>query len=150
MKILNSLILLLILSLPFSCTTEKRLFEMETWWQGHWENVDDSTFFFSVGSRPVGVNEIRTPQFFTSSKDSIYTNFYLFNTVESNHRKRFKVLVTSEDTYLKIQEIDEEYIIVYGPTGTIGELESIKAEYKKLPFGATPPFPDSVLVPKYW
>jgi len=121
---------------------------METWWQGHWENVDDSTFFFSVGFRPV--NEIMTPQFFTSSRDTIYTNFYLFSTVESNHRKRFKVLATSEDTYLKIQEIDEEYIIVYGPAGTINELESKKAEYKKLPFGATPPFPDSVLIVNNW
>lgn len=129
--------------------TEDVEFEKGTWWVGHWQNMDDPAFFFSVGQKPIGINEIVTAQFFISTRDSIYANFYVEDLIESNHRKRYKTIKTSEGTYLKIQEIiAEQHIEVYGPSNSIKELELKIVNYKKLPDGAVPPFPDSLLFPE--
>jgi hypothetical protein len=130
----------------FSCTKEKTLFEMDVWWYGHWQNMDNSTFYFSIGQKPVGNNEVRTPQFFNSTSDSIYENYYMKELFDFDHKKRYKIIKTSEDTYIKIQEIEEEHIIrVYGPSNSLKALEASFKEYSRLPDSVAPPFPDSIL-----
>ena len=147
MKRLSYLIMGILL-VHLSCTKESTLFEKSTWWDGHWQNMDDPSYFFSVGAKPIGLNEIITPQFFISTRDSIYSNFYVETLIDSDHKKRFKLLKTSDGTYLKIQEIEAEHIIrVHGPTKTIKELDSKVAYYRNLPESVAPPFPDSVLYP---
>ena len=129
----------------FSCT-EDQLFEKDTWWYGHWENMDDPAFFFSVGQKPAGINKIRTTQFFISTYDSIYTNFYVKEIIEYNYKNKYKVIKTNEGTYLKIQEIEEEnYIDVYGPSSSMEEMESKKVSYKMMLESTEPPFSDSIL-----
>lgn len=131
--------------MQLSCTTKKTLFEMEMQWDGHWQNMDEPSLFFSIGQKPIGSNEIITPQFFISTKDSIHANFYLKSLVDFNHRKRYKIIKTNEETYIKIQEIDEHYIEVYGPSNSVDELEIKIGHYSRLPINVSPPFPDSIL-----
>lgn len=140
-------VLLILLLGSFSCIfTEDSEFEKDTWWYGHWQNMDNPAFFFSVGQKPVGINEIRTTQFFISTQDSIYANFYVKDLIESNRKKKYKVIKTSEGNYLKIQEIKEEQIIeVYGPSSSINDLDSKKVDYLRKPENIDPPIPDSIL-----
>lgn len=140
-----SFCLILIILFTFSCTPEKILFEKETWWSGHWQKVSDSTIYFSSGQKKVGGNEIVTPQFFISTNDSIQENFYLKELVEFNHKQKYKLIKTSDNTYLKLQEIDEAHIDVYGPAPSINEIDSIIHEYRKIPADIDPPIPDSIL-----
>ena len=145
MKKLKYILMFLFLVAFSSCTTEKRLFEMEIWWNGHWQNIEEPSSFFSVGQKPVGAGGIITAQFFISTSDSIYSNFYLTSLDGFNHRKKFKLIKTSEGTYLKIQEINEQNIEVYGPSNSITEMELNKHEYRMIPDNIDPPFPDSIL-----
>lgn len=140
-----SIFLMLITIFTFSCTPEKVVFEKETWWNGHWQKVSDSTIYFSSGQKKVGGNEIVTPQFFISTKDSIQENFYLEELVEFNYKQKYKLIKTSEDTYIKLQEIDEDHIEVSGPVPSIDEMDSLIHEYRRLPSNVDPPFPDSIL-----
>jgi hypothetical protein len=39
-----------------------------------------------------------------------------------DHKKRYKIIKTSEETFIKIQEIDEDNIEVFGPGETLEEL----------------------------
>ena len=129
----------------FSCTKEKTVFETSVWWFGHWQNMDEPSLFFSIGQKPVGVNDIRTTQFFISTSDSIYANFYLISLEDFNYKKKFKIIKTSEGSFIKIQEIDEEHITVYGPSNSIEGLESMMVEYRMIPDSVAPPFSDSIL-----
>ena len=93
-----------------SCTTEKTLFEKDIWWYGHWQNFEETDYFFSIGQKPVGINELITPQFFISTRDSIYSNFHLKNLEEFNHSKEWKIILTNGNKYIKIRAIDEAHI----------------------------------------
>lgn len=136
--------------MQLSCDSRKTLFEMEMWWDGHWQNMDEPAMFFSVGSKPIGKNEIVTTQFFISDKDSIYANFYMKSLVDFDHRKGFKLIKTNEDTYLRIQEINDQHIEVYGPSNSTEELETKIGHYTRLPLNISPPFPDSILRQRSW
>lgn len=141
-----SVLLLILIALSIqSCTSEKTLFEKETWWNGHWQKIDDPSFYFSSGQRKVGGNEIVTPQFFLSTQDSILNNFYLLELIEVDHKKKYKLLKTNDNTYLKLQEIDTDHIDVYGPAPSVDEMNTVIHEYRKLPDNITPPVPDSIL-----
>ena len=140
-----SIVIFLTTSFFLSCTPEDTLFEMETWWSGHWQKLDDTSSYFSSGQKRVGGNEMVTPQFFISKNDSILENFHLEELVEFNHKQKFKLIKTSDNTYIKLQEIDESNIEVHGPTQSISELDLEINEYRRLPEGISPPIPDSIL-----
>lgn len=140
-----SFFLTLIALFFFSCTSERILFEKETWWNGHWQNVNDTTNYFSSGQKKVGVGEIVTPQFFISRNDSILENFYVEELLEFNHKKKYKLIETNAKIYLKIQEIEADHLEVYGPVSSINELDSVVNEYIIIPENIDPPIPDSIL-----
>ena len=135
----------LMLIFTFSCTPEDTVFEMETWWQGHWQQIDDPSIIFSSGQRKVGGNEIVTPQFFISRNDSILQNFYFTDLEDFDHKKLFKLIKTNENTYIKIDENEDSNINLHGPVISIDELDIESQEYRRLPEGITPPMPDSIL-----
>jgi len=148
----NFLYLALISFFLTSCTTEKNLFEREIWWHGHWQNSDDPSMFFSIGQKPVGSNQIRTTQFFISTKDSIYSNFHVKNLIDFNHRKKWKVMQTNDNQFIKIKEVGiGEYeagngeIELYGPAKTEDELDAIMATHFVTFNGMLPLIPDSIL-----
>lgn len=132
-------------TLILSCTPESTVFEMETWWSGHWQKLEDSSMFFSSGQKAIGGNEIVTPQLFISKNDSILENFHLVELVDFDHKERFKLIKTSNNSFIKIQETDDSHIEVYGPAQSIEEIDSNINEYRRLPEGAIPPIPDSIL-----
>lgn len=140
-----SFFLILVIVFTFSCTPEKILFEKETWWNGHWQNVNDSTIYFSIGQKRIGRNEIVRPQFFISTNDSIQENFYLEELVEFNHKQKYKLIKTSDNSYLKLQEIEETHIEISGPVPSMDEMDSVIQEYRRLPTNIDPPIPDSIL-----
>jgi len=122
---------------------------MSEFWQGHWQNIADTTHFFSVGSIPIGPQEIVMPRFFFSNRDRIESSFYMESLEDFDHKKRWKVFYTSEDQYLKIQALSSTRIEVFGPVGSKEDLPMKKGTYEQLrvdvePFAA-PPFSDSIL-----
>ena len=132
-----SIISFLIISLIFSCTPEDTVFEMETWWGGHWQRLDDASMYFSSGQKAIGGNEIVTPQFFISKNDTILQNFHLEELVDFDHKKRFKLIKTSDNSFIKIRQKDESHITLSGPVPTIDEIVSIINEYRKQPVAST-------------
>ncbi len=130
-----------------ACTGEDIIFENGEWWQGHWQKIDDVDMYFSSGQKRVGPNEIVTAQYFFSTKDTILQNFHVEELVDSDHRNRNKIIFTNENTFLKIQEIDESNIEVFGPSETLEEIDSIINTYVRLPINEDPPIPDSLLNP---
>jgi len=141
----KSILLILLVLVAFSCTTEETLFEKSTWWDGHWQNTDEPTLFFSSGTKRVGFNEIVTSQFFFSKNDSILENFHVEELIESDHKDKFKLMETSKNSFFKIQEIDESHIDIHGPTQSVDEVDNIVISYRRLPENIEPPIPDSIL-----
>jgi len=135
-----------------SCTGVKKDFEKAFWWQGHWQNSDDPSMFFSIGSKPVGPNEVGTAQFFISTQDSIYSNFHVKKLIDFNHRKKWKVIETNDNQFIKIKGVgigkywmDNEEIELYGPAKTKRELNTIKPIHFTFFNGMLPLIPDSIL-----
>jgi len=135
-----------------SCNSEKLLFEKETWWYGHWQNSDDSSMFFSIGQKPVGSFERRTTQFFISTQDSIYSNFHVKNLIDFNHRKKWKVMETNDNQFIKIKEVGKKdyelgsgEIELYGPAKTKNVLDTLLASNFTTFNGVLPLIPDSIL-----
>lgn len=143
MKILNIVFFLAFGLLAISCTTEKVLFEKGDWWIGHWQQLSDETQFFSSGQKSVA--GIVTSQFFYSTADTIYDNFHLELLEDFNHKRRWKVIKTNKDSYIKILEINDSSIEVFGPSPTVDGLDQKIVEYKRMPEQIEPPFPDSIL-----
>lgn len=140
-----SIIIILISILFHSCTTEKRLFEVSTWWYGHWQSQENPSYYFSSGHKKVGSNEIVTSQFFISTLDSILDKYHLIELIEFDHKDRYKLMKTSDDNFIKIKELDETHLEIYGPAQSKEELESIITEYIRLPETAEKPKADSLL-----
>lgn len=142
-KILISCVTALLLN-SSACTTEKNLFKNDMWtW--HWQKVSDTSYFFSLGSKPIGRNEIWTPQFFFSTRDSIFSNFHMENLEDFDHKERWKLIKTSEDQYIGIQELDDELIEVFGPVEDTRDFDLEHAMYRRMADDAHPPFSDSIL-----
>ena len=130
-----------------ACTTEKIRFEMGEWWQGHWQKTSDTSQFFSVGLKPVGPQNLSTTQFFFSTRDTIYSNFFLEELVDFNFKKGWKLIRTDEGKYIKILEIEEyKTIEVFGPMESQKDLDDVSDIYSWMPEALTPPFPDSILM----
>lgn len=142
MKILVCILFIAGLS---NCTTEKVLFEESNWWMGHWQDASDTTLFFSSGQIPIGERDIITPQFFFSTHDTILSNYYMERLEEFDYKKRWKLIYTNEDQYLKIQELTDSTIEVFGPVDRQEDLPLVRSTYERLSDFATPPFPDSIL-----
>jgi len=144
----NSFYLTLILSFFLtSCTTEKKLFEKEIWWQGHWQILDDPSMFFSIGTK------FGTTQFFISTKDSIYSNLLVRNLVDFNYKKKWKLMGTYDNQLIKIKYVGiEDYglgigeeLELYGPAETEDELDEKIAIHLKPYNDILPLIPDSIL-----
>ena len=145
MKNSRFLFLTLFLLMIISCTTEKNLFKESIWWTWHWQNVTDTTLFFSSGQIPIGENNIVTSQFFFSTRDTILSNFYMERLEDFDHKERWKLIYTNEGQYLKIQELTDTTIEVFGPLDRQEDLPMQRGINERLSDFATPPFPDSVL-----
>jgi len=128
-----------------SCNSEKLLFEKETWWFGHWQNLEDPSFYLSIGQKPVGGNEIVTTQFFISTLDSIHSNFHVRNLIDFNHKQQWKIMETSDNRFIEIEEIDQFHIEVAGPVNSMEELDAEIVDYRRVPDDAPSPIPDSIL-----
>ncbi|MFK8103203.1 MAG: hypothetical protein AB8G15_11785 [Saprospiraceae bacterium] len=145
MKNALGLILLLTCSL-LSCDTEQLLFEKEVWWHGQWQKQKDTSFYFSVGQKPIGPNAIVTTHFFLSTSDSIRANFHVKNLIDFNWKKRWKIIKTSDDTYLKIRELDTSKIALSGPSPSLVALDSSVTIYVKKADVILLPIVDSLLL----
>lgn len=145
MKIPNIILLSIGLLTFFLCTTEKNLFKESKWWTWHWQNVSDTSHFFSVGSVKIGPRQIATPQFFFATRDTILSDFYMERLEDFDHKKKWKLIYTNEGQYLKIQELTDTTIEVFGPVEKQEDLPMKSGIYERLSDFATPPFPDSIL-----
>ncbi len=146
MKIRTTLYLTILSAfLLLTCNSEKLLFEKEDWWFGHWQNTDDPTFFFSIGQKPIGSNEIVTTQFFIATQDSIYANFYVEDLIDFNHRRKWKLIETSENQFIKIKELETNQLEISGPVELEEDLDTKTVVYDILPSTISPPIHDSIL-----
>lgn len=73
------------------------------------------------------------------------SNFYMKELVDYDYKKRWKLIYTNEDQYVKIQELTENMIEVFGPVDKQEDLHMKSGIYERLSDFATPPFPDSFL-----
>lgn len=62
-----------------------------------------------------------------------------------DHKERWKLIYTNEGQYLKIQELTDTTIEVFGPVDRQEDLPMQRGIYERLSDFATPPFQDSVL-----
>jgi len=102
--------------------------------------------FFSIGQKRGAA------QFFISTKDSIYSNFHLKNLVDFNHRKKWKIIETDDNQFIKIKEVGtgevgfgNGEIELYGPAKTVAELDTKIAIHLKQFNDMLPIIPDSIL-----
>jgi len=146
MKYLRILLVTLLIMKLSSCTTDKVLFKESKWWTWHWQNVSDTSQFFSVGGIPAELHEENGKiQFFFSTRDTILSNFYMERLEDFDYKKRWKLIYTNEGQYLKIQELTDTTIEVFGPVDRQDELSMKRGIFERLSDFATPPFPDRVL-----
>lgn len=129
-----------------SCTRASTEFEKSEWWIWHWQNLSDTCYYFSSGQIKLGEREINTPKFFFSKMDSILSEFYVTELLDYNHKESWKLMKTSMNEFIRINEIDETTIEVMGPVSQLEDLNDHVDVYTRLPTDATDtPFPDSIL-----
>lgn len=140
-----SILFTLLVLIIISCTTDETLFEKGTWWEGHWQDIENPSAILSIGHTPVGPNAIVTTQFFITLNDSIIDHFILDELEDFDHKDLIKTIKTDSDTYIRIEEVDESKIDVYGPSDQPEDLETKITNYRRLPDDIIAPIPDSLL-----
>ena len=146
MKMYSYILIGLIFAGFGSCTKAKIVFEKSTWWNWHWQNISDTNHYFSSGQIEIGEREIVTPKFFFSTTDTILSEFYVRELVDYDHKEKWKLMKTSLNEFIQINEIDESMIEVMGPVSQMEDLYDHSDIYKRLPSDATnTPFGDSIL-----
>ena len=112
---------------------------------GHYQNIEDTSLYFSIGLTPVGEDEIHKILFIYSVGDSIYDSFYETER-EYDSKKNQSLITTIDGQYLMIHQITDTNIEVYGPSNSLDDLQSVMHEYQRLPDDVQI-FPESILFP---
>src|SRR5690625_3905366 len=129
-----------------SCTTEKMFFEKDNWWFGHWQNTSDTSSFFSGGNIRVHQSEKGIIRYYFYTKDTISHQHLIVELVEFNYKKKWKLMKTEDEKFIKVQEIDPSTIEVSGPVARTEDLYDHTGIYIKLPDDSPDkPFDDNIL-----
>lgn len=85
-------------------------------------------------------------RYYFSAKDTILNYYLATELIDFDHRRKWKLMKTDDDQFIRIQAIDRSSIEVLGPASRKEDLYDRSGIYTRLPDDAgNKPFTDSLL-----